>query len=112
MNYRIASVLSARLFMFPQHVGGRIYFLSNLAGLLSLYAMNHGGSVPEPLLPPDIAIQNPELVGGYSYCAYPRLKKVLVALDHDGDENYQPMLIPVDGGYPEPAFDNYFAEKY
>jgi len=25
-------------------------------------------------------------------------------LDRDGDENYQPMLIPIDGGYPEPAF--------
>jgi pimeloyl-ACP methyl ester carboxylesterase len=32
-------------------------------------------------------------------------------LDHDGDENYQPMLIPIDGGFPEPAFDNYF-EKH
>ena len=25
-------------------------------------------------------------------------------LDHDGDENYQPMLIPIEGGIPEPAF--------
>jgi dipeptidyl aminopeptidase/acylaminoacyl peptidase len=25
-------------------------------------------------------------------------------LDHDGDENYQPVLIPFEGGYPEPAF--------
>ncbi len=110
MGYRVESLMSARLFMFPQHVAGRIYFVSNLSGHLSLYAMNYGGSVPEPLLPPDIALQNPELVGGYSYCVYPRLGKILVALDHDGDENYQPMLIPLEGGYPEPAFDNFFAD--
>ena len=112
MSYRVESLMSARLFMFPQHVAGRIFFISNLSGRLSLYAMNYGGSVPEPLLPPDLALQNPELVEGDSYCAFPRLKKILIALDHDGDENYQPMLIPRDGGYPEPAFDNYFAGKY
>ncbi len=109
MSYRVESLMSARLFMFPQHVAGRIYFVSNLSGHLSLYVMSYGGSVPEPLLPPNLALQNPELVGGYSYCVYPRLDKILVAIDHDGDENYQPMLIPVDGGYPEPAFENYFA---
>jgi pimeloyl-ACP methyl ester carboxylesterase len=95
--------------MFPQHAAGRIFFLSNLSGHLSLYAMNGGGSVPEPLLPPNIALQNPELVGGHSYCAFPRLNQVLLMLDRDGDENYQPMLIPASGGFPEPAFENYFA---
>src|SRR5262249_10924763 len=29
----------------------------------------------------------------------------LVMLDHDGDENYQPMLVPIQGGFPTPAFD-------
>ncbi|MGE5073898.1 MAG: alpha/beta hydrolase family protein [Anaerolineae bacterium] len=108
MNYRIEPMLSARLFMFPQHVAGRIYFLSNLSGHLSLYAMDHGGSVPEPLLPPNIALMNPDLVGGNSFYVFPRLGKILVMMDRDGDENYQPMLIPIDGGSPEPAFDNYF----
>jgi len=60
MNYRVESLLSARLFLFPQHADGRIYFLSNLSGHLSLYAMNYGGSMPEPLLPPNIALQNPD----------------------------------------------------
>lgn len=110
MSYRVESLMSARLFMFPQHVAGRIYFISNLSGHLSLYAMDYGGSVPEPLLPPNLALQNPELVGGDSYRVFPRLDKILVALDHDGDENYQPMLIPVNGGYPEPAFQDYFAK--
>jgi dienelactone hydrolase len=102
--------MSARLFLSPQHVGGKLYFLSNLSGHLSLYAMNHGGSVPEPLLPPHIALQNPELIGGHSFFAFPKLGKILVMIDHDGDENYQPMLIPLEGGFPEPAFGGRFAD--
>jgi poly(3-hydroxybutyrate) depolymerase len=109
MKYRVESLMSARLFMFPQHDDRRIYFLSNLSGHLSLYAMDHGGSVPEPLLPPNLALQNPELIGGYSYYVFPRIGRILVMLDQDGDENYQPMLLPTQGGFPEPAFDNYFA---
>jgi len=108
MNYRVESLLSARLFLFPQTADGRIYFLSNLSGHLSLYTMNYGGSMPEPLLPPNIALQNPDLIGGYSYCVFPKIKKILVMIDHDGDENYQPMLIPIDGGFPEASFGNYF----
>ncbi|MEZ0394906.1 MAG: prolyl oligopeptidase family serine peptidase [Anaerolineales bacterium] len=109
MSYRIESFLSARLHLSPQIVEDRIFFISSLAGKLSLYAMHYGGSVPEPLLPPHLALQNPDLVGGYAFYVFPRLDKILVMLDRDGDENYQPMLIPLDGGYPEPAFDNFFA---
>jgi pimeloyl-ACP methyl ester carboxylesterase len=109
MSPRIESLLSARLFIFPQFAGERIYFLSNLSGHLSLYAMNYGGSVPEPLLPPHIALQNPELIGGFSFYAFPNIGKILVMIDQNGDENYQPMLIPIEGGFPEPAFDNFFA---
>jgi pimeloyl-ACP methyl ester carboxylesterase len=110
MNHRIESLMSARLFVVPQHADGRIYFLSNLSGHLSLYAMDYGGSVPEPLLPPNIALQNPHLIDGHSFYVFPELGKTLVMIDRDGDENYQPMLIPLDGGFPEPAFDNFFAE--
>ncbi len=109
MKYRVEALMSARLFLSPQHAAGRIYFLSNLSGHISLYAMNYGGSVPEPLLPPNLAMQNPDLVEGYSYCVFPKLGKIIVILDRDGDENYQPMLIPMEGGFPEPAFDNFFA---
>ncbi len=109
MSPRIESLLSARLFVVPQHVDGRIYFLSNVTGHLSLYAMFYGGSVPEPLLPPDIALQNPHLIDGKSFFVFPKLGQILVMVDKDGDENYQPMWIPLDGGFPEPAFDNYFA---
>ena len=62
--YRVESLMSARLFAVPQHADNRVFFLSNESGKLSLYAMNFGGSVPEPLLPPNIALQNPHLIGG------------------------------------------------
>ena len=106
---RIESLLSARLFMVPQSVGDRIFFFSNLSGKLSLYAMDHGGSVPEPLLPPHIALQNPHLIGGRSFYVFPKLASILVMIDKDGDENYQPNLIPLQGGFPEPAFGNFFS---
>lgn len=110
MTYRVESLMSARLFVVPQYADKKIFFLSNLSGHLSLYAMKFGGSVPEPLLPPHIALQNPHLIGGLSFFVFSKLKKILVMIDKDGDENYQPMLIPLEGGFPEPAFDNFFAE--
>jgi len=108
MPVKIESFLSARLHLSPQIVADRIYFVSNLSGRLSLYAMYYGGSVPEPLLPAHVAMQNPDLVGGYSFYVFPMLDRILVMLDTDGDENYQPMWIPIEGGFPEPAFDGFF----
>lgn len=107
---RIESLLSARLFLAPQLVEDRVYFLSNLSGQLSLYAMDYGGSVPEPLLPPHIALQNPHLMDGYSFHVFPALAKILVMIDQDGDENYQPMVIPIRGGFPEPLFGKKFED--
>ena len=72
--------------------------------------MADGGSVPQPLLPPNIALQNPELIGGNSYFVFPKIGKILIMLDNDGDENYQPMLIPITGGYPEISFNNFFQD--
>ncbi|MBZ0303330.1 MAG: prolyl oligopeptidase family serine peptidase [Anaerolineae bacterium] len=89
--------------------GDHIYFVSNLSGHLSLYRMKVGGSLPEPLLPPNVVLQNPHLMARYLYALFPKLGKILLMLDDNGDENYQPMLIPLDGGLPEPAFDNFFA---
>ena len=109
MSYRVESLMSARLFVVPQHAGKKVYFLSNMSGHLSLYSMAFGGSVPVPLLPPNIALQNPHLIGGKSFYVFPQLKLILVMIDNNGDENYQPMLIPLEGGFPEPAFKNFFA---
>ncbi len=106
---RIESLLSARLFVEPQLADDRITFVSNLSGHLSLYAMDASGGVPEPLLPPQIALQNPELVGGELFHVLPGLGSILVMIDSDGDENYVPHVIPLDGGFPEPLAEEAFA---
>ena len=108
--YRIESLLAARQFLVPQLVGDRIYFISNLSGQMSLYVMDHGGSVPEPLLPPHIALQNPHLMSGNSFFVFPELGKIIVMIDNDGDENYQPRFIPIDGGFPEDPFNGFFED--
>ena len=105
---RIESLLSARLFVEPQLADDRITFVSNLSGHLSLYAMDVTGGVPEPLLPPQIALQNPELVGGELFHVLTGLGRILVMLDSDGDENYVPHLVPIDGGFPERLDDEAF----
>lgn len=107
---RIESLLSARLFIAPQLVDEQLFFLSNLSGHISLYVMNFGGSVPEPLLPPNIAVQNPHLLTGYSFYVFPDIDRIVIMLDQDGDENYQPMSIPLSGGFPEPLFGDRSAE--
>ena len=83
----IESLLSARLFVRPQLHAGRLYVLSNLSGRLSLYAMDEVGGVPEPLLPPQIALQNPELLGGDSFAVLPSLGRIVGMIEEDGDEN-------------------------
>ena len=82
--------------MSPQLADDRLYFVSDLAGRLSLFAMDAAGSVPEPLLPPGIALQNPELVGGHLFYVLPDHGRILLMLDEDGDENYEPSLIPLE----------------
>src|SRR5437764_3810441 len=99
---RIESLLSARLFVEPQLSRGRLYFVSNLAGHLSLYSMDAAAGVPTPLLPPRIALQNPELLGGLLFHVLPELGRIVVMIDDDGDENYEPYFVPIDGGFPEP----------
>lgn len=105
---RIESLLSARLFLEPQLAGDRLVFVSSLSGQLGLYAMDAGGGVPEPLLPPRIALQNPELVGGYPFHVLPGLERLVVMIDRDGDENYEPFLVPLEGGFPEPVAPEVF----
>ncbi len=106
---RIESLLSARLFVEPQLAHDRITFVSNLSGHLSLYAMDAAGGVPEPLLPPQVALQNPDLVGGKLFEVVPSLGRIVVLIDSDGDENYVPYTIPVDGGFPEPLAPESFS---
>src|SRR4051812_28555932 len=107
--FRIESLLSARTLVSPRLVEDKLYFISNLSGHYSLYRMNYGGSVPEPLLPPHIALFNPKLAGGKPFSVFPKLEKILVMIDNDGDEAFQPMYIPIDGGFPELAFGGQLA---
>lgn len=109
MTYRIEHLLSAPLFLAPQLAGDRIFFVSNLSGPLSLWAMDAAGSVPEPLLPPDVALLTPKLMLGEAFVALPDLGVIVVMLDRDGDELLQPCLVPIGGGDPRPLFGDRFA---
>ena len=107
---RVESLLSARLFLAPQTVGDKVYFISNMSGRLSLYRMAIAGGMPEPLLPADVALPNPHhLEGSVVFQVLPSMGVILLMLDHDGDENYQPVFVPLDGGIPEPFFGDRFA---
>jgi pimeloyl-ACP methyl ester carboxylesterase len=111
-QFRVESLLSARQFVQPQLVGEQLYFISNLSGRLSLYVMNVGGSVPEPLVPPDLALPNPHhLDHTVAFRVLPQLGKILLMLDHNGDENYQPVFVPIAGGMPQPVFGDRFAHQ-
>ena len=111
-QFRVESLLSARIFVEPQISGNQLYFISDSSGRMSLYRMQIGGSVPQPLLPPDIALPNPHhLEGNIVFRVLPRLGKILLMLDQDGDENYQPMFLPIDGGIPEAIFGERFASR-
>jgi pimeloyl-ACP methyl ester carboxylesterase len=81
-----------------------VYFLSDASGVLSLYAMDQKSSMPEPLLPSGLSLQNPHLIIGFNYFVLPNLDKILVMIDQNGNENYQPNFIPLEGGIPEPVF--------
>ena len=87
IHARVEHLLSARLYLSPQIAGDRLFFISDLSGRLSLYAMDRRGSVPEPLLPPDVALMTPELLGGESFVAVPEHGRRRM-IDRDGDEAF------------------------
>jgi hypothetical protein len=103
-KFSIQSLLSARLLLSPQLAKGRVYFMSDMSGVMSLYAMDQNGSIPEPLLPAGLALQNPHLMAGHNFYVLPKLGKVLVMIDENGNENYQPCFVSLTGGIPEPIF--------
>lgn len=110
-QFPIQSLLSARLMLAPQLSKGWVYFLSDVSGVISLYRMRKEGGVPEPLLPAGLALQNPHLMVGYSFHIVPRLQKLLVMIDQNGNENYQPSFIPLEGGIPESIFGETYANQ-
>jgi len=108
MTPRVDHLLSANLFLAPQLAEGRIYFISDLSGRLSLWAIDEAGSVPERLLPSDVSLLTPELVNGESFVALPRFGTIVVMVDNNGDENQQPCVLPLTGGDPQPLFGDRF----
>jgi len=110
-QFPIQSLLSARLMLAPQLSKGMVYFLSDMSGVISLYRMSKEGGVPEPLLPAGLALQNPHLMVGYSFHIVPKLQKLLVMIDQNGNENYHPSFIPLEGGIPEPIFGETYANQ-
>ncbi len=110
LRFPIESLLSARLLLAPRLVGDKVYFLSDFAGILSLYSMDKNGSIPQPLLPGGTALVNPHLMTGDNFVPLPKMNKVLVMIDKMGNENYQPSFIPSEGGIPEtvlgPDYEN------
>ena len=110
-KFPLESLLSARRLSSPQLVDEYIYFLSDMGGTISLYRMSKEGGMPEPLLPSGSTLQNPHLMVGESYVVFPNLAKILVMIDDNGDENYQPNLIPLEGGVPEPLFRDKYQKQ-
>jgi esterase/lipase len=111
-RFPIESLLSARLLLKPESVYDRVFFLSDMSGVLSLYSMSKNGGIPEPLLPGGLALVNPHLIPGDNYHVVPKMGKILVMIDKMGNENYQPSLIPMTGGIPEPLLgDKYQNEQ-
>ena len=43
-----------------------------------------------------------------AFYVLPDLDRIVLMLDQDGDENYQPQVIPLDGGFPEPLNEEFF----
>jgi pimeloyl-ACP methyl ester carboxylesterase len=110
-QFPLESLLSARRVLSPQLVDDYLYFLSDASGVISLYRMSSQGSMPEPLLPAGIALQNPHLMVGESFVVFPALGKVLVMVDNNGDENYQPCFVPLEGGIPESIFGDKYQKQ-
>src|SRR3989454_6279232 len=111
-HFPIESLLSARLLLAPKIIGNKVFFLSDFSGVLSLYSMDKEGRIPQPLLSGGQALVNPHLMDGHNFYVLPKLGKILVMMDKLGNENYQPMLIPVEGGIREKAIgDRYQGEK-
>ena len=105
-QYPVESILSARQVVNARISGEYIYFISDMSGMMSLYRMKKSGSFPERLIPADLALQNPHLMVGQLFVVFPDLERIIVMVDENGNELYQPSFIPLEGGVPERIFDD------
>jgi esterase/lipase len=111
-EFPVGSLLSARQFYGPKFFNDKVYFISNLIGHYSLYEMRREGSVPVPILPETISLTNPVLFhGSLIYEIIPNLEKILIMIDKDGNELFQPYLVSIkSGGLPENIFGDKFSD--
>ncbi|NNL14222.1 MAG: alpha/beta fold hydrolase [Acidimicrobiia bacterium] len=105
----VESLLAAKLYLSPQIAGDKLYFVSNRTGHMSLFAMPLDGGETVQLVPEDLALPSPKIMGAESFSVLPDVGKILVTIDDHGDENYQPYFIPIEGGTPEPIWGDRFA---
>jgi pimeloyl-ACP methyl ester carboxylesterase len=105
----VESLLAAKLYLSPQIAGDRLYFISNRTGHMSLFAMPLAGGEAVQLVPEDLALPSPKLLGAEPFSVLSDLGKILLTIDDHGDENYQPYFIPIEGGTPEPVWGDRFA---
>ena len=108
-KFPIESLLSARQLVAPEISGDKVFFIANFAGSYGLYTMPKTGGVPVPLIPEGTALQNPHLMDGKNFVIFPNIDKILIMIDENGNELYQPCTVPLDGGIPEPLFGNRFS---
>ena len=104
----VESLLSAKLHLSPQVAGDVIYFIANTTGRMSLFSKPLEGSEATQLVPADLALPSPKVMAGEPFAVLPALGKILLTIDRDGDENYQPFFIPIEGGVPEPVWGDRF----
>lgn len=108
---RIESMLGARLHLSPQVAGDSLYFVANITGRMSLFSQNLGGGEPLQLIPAEVALPSPKILGAEPFSVLPRLGRILLTIDDHGDENYQPHWVPIEGGVPEPIWGDRFADR-
>jgi len=104
----VESLLAAKLYLSPQVAGDQLYFVANITGRMSLFAMPLSGGEPHQLVPEDLALPSPKVMGSEPFAVVPELGQIVLTLDDNGDENYQPHVIPIDGGVPEPMWGDRF----
>jgi pimeloyl-ACP methyl ester carboxylesterase len=105
----VESLLVARLYLSPQVAADRLFFVSNRTGHMSLFSMPLAGGDPVQLIPADLALPSPKVMGAEPFAVLPDLGKIILTIDDRGDENYQPYFIPIEGGTPEPLWWDRFA---
>ena len=107
----VESLLAAKLHLSPQVARDRLYFISNETGRMSLFSMPLTGGETVQLVPADLALPSPKVMGGEPFAVLPDLGKIVLTMDSHGDENYQPYVLPIDGGTPEPLWPDLVAGR-